>query len=558
MDGLDRLLPIAAAACTVVMTVVMLITFRKPRRLSLGSSLLNMILVSGTPLVYIILSGIGLHLALALPLCLSGLLVGFARGQSAEIVIQEGKTYLKTSLLALLGWGFSLVLVQALSMLQMSWLSSLGLLPVYFSTGINLGLQGNLFLRQLVQILWPKTFWSEDVVGIGGSTFSLLLLTAVLLLGSANTLDTLPHPTEPTDPALAVTATMESSILAIETADVIQPSATPTTEPRLIPHGGLVITLRAGWAFGMEGPNDLYLVEPSTWQVSKLNATPIYSSWLPTVSPDGIHLAYLSTQNGQRNVYIAHVDGSAARIVGEAGSPASNPFWSWNGEYLYYTIMDDQGWGLMRVSIDTLELEAIQHFMHDPTDLVLSPNGKQLLFTVNPSEFAEAHLLNLETGEDRLLEMGEAAFRFSWAPDGSKFSMLVENYGQGPNSARVYQADGSGERILEEGGQYGLSASWSPDSQRLTYLRINDFVEELVVASADGSGLGIISHPQGSFGDPVWSPDGSWLAFDAVRGIYDESGWDAFIVKPDGSDEQQLTQQLATEEMFIYQVIWVP
>jgi hypothetical protein len=50
----------------------------------------------------------------------------------------------------LLGWGGSLVLAQVLNMFGSALLASIGLMPLFLSTGTQLGINGNLFLRRLL------------------------------------------------------------------------------------------------------------------------------------------------------------------------------------------------------------------------------------------------------------------------------------------------------------------------------------------------------------------------------------------------------------------------
>lgn len=557
MDILSRLLALAAAAFTVGMTAVMLFTFRKPRRLSVGSTLISMIIAVLVPQIYILISGIRIQTAIAAPLLISGFLLGFARGHSTEILVQDGKTYTRLSLLALLGWGLSLSLAQVMGFLQTGWLAAIGLLPVAFSTGMQLGLQGNLFLRLMVQRLAPMVDWLEDAIGITGSTVILLILGIVLLLGASSIFrQAAPEAEAAAIPDLS-TPTL-TSIPPVSSTLPVQPSVTPTSEPRLIPENGLVVMLRAGWAFGQEGPNDLYLADPATSEVRKLNEVPIYSVRLPVLSPDGIHLAFVSEQSGQSEIYLSKVDGTGVQQLTQDDDQDNRPFWSWDGSYLYFISKANSGWDLIQFCMETLEMVEVHRFEYAPASLTLSPNGEILLYSVGSTDSSEAHWLNLVGGEDRLLKREDAVFNYAWAPDGSQFAMLIDDDGSNPDSLRVFQSDGRGERVLDQGLRYGLSVTWSPDSQRLAYLRDVDMVEEIAVLAVDGSDMEIISHPEGSFGDPVWSPDGEWLAFDAVRGQFEETGWDAFAVRPDGSEERQLTRQLATDEMYIYRLTWIP
>ncbi len=77
--------------------------------------------------------------------------------------------------------------------------------------------------------------------------------------------------------------------------------------------------------------------------------------------------------------------------------------------------------------------------------------------------------------------------------------------------------------------------SWSPDSKWLAY-SLSDlyFNSEIFIHAADNSGepVNISMHPRGDY-SPVWSPDGSKLAFVSVRNNGDQDIWFAWLTEKD-------------------------
>lgn len=150
MDTILRLIGFLGAVFTVAMTVLMLFTFRKERRISTFSPLWSAVLSLVMLPVFILLSGARLNLLLAIPILTLGLLAGFLRGLTTRLTYKDGQVVGRNSRLFLLGWGGSLVLAQLLNLFGSALLASVGLVPLFLSTGTQVGMNGNVFLRRLM------------------------------------------------------------------------------------------------------------------------------------------------------------------------------------------------------------------------------------------------------------------------------------------------------------------------------------------------------------------------------------------------------------------------
>ncbi len=150
MDTIFRLISFLGVVFTVAMTVLMLFTFRKERRINTFSPLWSAVLSLVMLPVFILLSGARLNLLLAIPILALGLLIGFLRGLTTRLYYKDGQVVGRNSQLFLLGWGGSLVLAQSLNMFGSAFLASVGLMPVFLSTGTQVGMNANIFLRRLM------------------------------------------------------------------------------------------------------------------------------------------------------------------------------------------------------------------------------------------------------------------------------------------------------------------------------------------------------------------------------------------------------------------------
>ena len=109
-----------------------------------------------------------------------------------------------------------------------------------------------------------------------------------------------------------------------------------------------------------------------------------------------------------------------------------------------------------------------------------------------------------------------------WSPDGG--SLLLDRVESGRSVIEVVAADGSDERVLVEGPMHeGPGAPvWSPDGSRIAFIRTprvgGGYRMEIWVMGADGQGqirLGV-GDSETWGGGPVWSPDSrriAWASF---------------------------------------------
>jgi len=154
MAGIFQVISLAGLVITIVLTIVMLLTFRKPRPIGAWSKLLSILLSLTILAAFILLSGARLNPLLSLPILVLGLIVGLLRGAFVQLSIRDGKVVARGSWLFLLGWGVSLALAQLLNTLGSSGWSSVGLMPVFLSTGTTIGLDATLLLRR---VFTPRT-----------------------------------------------------------------------------------------------------------------------------------------------------------------------------------------------------------------------------------------------------------------------------------------------------------------------------------------------------------------------------------------------------------------
>lgn len=118
-------------------------------------------------------------------------------------------------------------------------------------------------------------------------------------------------------------------------------------------------------------------------------------------------------------------------------------------------------------------------------------------------------------------------------PSGTIAYMLVTRDGEAATPARTTVETPT--PVILDAGPFAVYPVWSPDGSKVAYGSGRDYDHtELTVANADGSdprGLGV--QVRGAFS---WSPDGTWIAY--IRGDESRNGFDAVaIIGADGSGD---------------------
>lgn len=159
----------------------------------------------------------------------------------------------------------------------------------------------------------------------------------------------------------------------------------------------------------------------------------------------------------------------------------------------------------------------------------------------------------------------------SWSPDGTKilFSSTRDDPSIGqcrpgypyefgcPTDIYVMGADGSNVTRLTDDPLPEFMPVWSPDGSRIAFVREADPVPAaftgIYTMNPDGSDVKRVSSSDGGsdFG-PSWSPDGSRIAFAAIR----KEDWGIWVVNADGSNEQQILGGGAIG--FVNNPVWSP
>lgn len=237
--------------------------------------------------------------------------------------------------------------------------------------------------------------------------------------------------------------------------------------------------------------------------------------WLAQIawSPDGTRIAYQNPIVDERGIFVANADGSDAVRLTEGANDAW-PSWSPDGTRILFSST-----------------------RYDPSIPPCEPAG---LDATCPTDI---YAVEVDGSNVRRLTTDPVAeYRATWSPTGERIAF--ERNTQDPPLMRpaifTMNPDGTDIRQVSSGdGGSDFWPNWSPDGERLAFASIRYEDWGIWVVDADGSNERLILGGTGAgyVDNPVWSPDGSLIAFVGNLSVDDYSPEDAlYVMGPDGTD----------------------
>ena len=328
-------------------------------------------------------------------------------------------------------------------------------------------------------------------------------------------------------------------------------------------------------------------------------------------------IAFVSNRDGDTEIFVMNHDGSSPRQITNNNYPDGSPEWSPTAPLLVFHSWPDDRAQISVASADDAASVRQLTFNDWAADPEWSPDGTRIAFVRGSNVFTiSSEGTNLEEvtssatgcGSDRTpINSGGGAWGVNWSPSGRQILYTERGHDGGrrnwffrdrtscsfvnddradvvpgirivsstritrrweaglvsqfsywllwdqrdrfratwePFGNRIEYSDRGGIWLIDSTGadqrqltDHGVGPVWSPDGSHVAFVSGFDAsgVGDIFVVAADGSSLERITHAGAR--NPAWSPDGARIAFDSTR----DGDYEIYVINADGTDLRQLT-----------------
>lgn len=301
-------------------------------------------------------------------------------------------------------------------------------------------------------------------------------------------------------------------------------SSTILTAPANSPEQAREIIPGSTPVFSPDGKK-IYFNADGIWSASATGADPRqlvpggnYGYNVPSLSPNGKHIAYSKLEEDQTVVYTKSTEGGAPKRL-YAGRRVQNivPVWSPDGKELAF----GDGSDLMVIAADgsTTEVIAGNATGWESSGILWSPDGSYLAGLAYMDEGTVLFVVNRQTAEvRRLTSSEEQGYKeaLSWHPDGERLSYRSQLADGSRMETRVASIFGETSEVLpHKVGEFDTFGRWGPDG-RYYYINYGSGRGQILVYDEETQLVELFLKPEEDrelYSLPSWNKDGSIITW---------------------------------------------
>jgi Tol biopolymer transport system component len=315
---------------------------------------------------------------------------------------------------------------------------------------------------------------------------------------------------------------------------------------RMLPDSG-----RLAYASEYLGSTEIHLVDVSRGFRFNL-------SWggIPSWSPDGRYMAYVTGGRANQDIFVMNANGSHTRNL-TADSPHDlSPTWSPDSRYIAFESLRDGNWEIYLLDRCETCNAAPRNLTRNAaldTSPSWSPDGTRIAFLSTRDGESEIYVMDADGANlHRLTRSSRTDLQPPvWSPDGKHiaFSSLR------PGNWDIYIMDAvCDDPIICETSVQNLSlhpsqdsgAAWSPDGRWIAFTSRRDGNFEIYLADVSTGELRNLTNDPDQDSSPAWSPDSTHIAFQTNRDrLYSD---EIYVTDLNGTESRRLTYSYGSHQ----------
>jgi Tol biopolymer transport system component len=251
---------------------------------------------------------------------------------------------------------------------------------------------------------------------------------------------------------------------------------------------------------------------------------------------------------GDDRVFVIRPDGTGQTSITSPAVGTDRPRWSRDGSHIVFTkgnqCVPDFTSRIWKMNADGSNQTLVDPNWYIPWQPVFSPHADRIAYVGVDCYDGSANIsIANADGSNPVWVTGILTYTYGldWSPVGERlvYSELVHEQNSQYYRICSINTDGTDRVVLTTRAQ-GLNFDpvWSPDGSKIAFVSGRDGNSEIYTMNSDGSNPARITNSTSSDVGPTWSPDGTRLAFMSNR----NGPYNIYVVNADGTNTIQITQ----------------